>query len=137
MTYLWIKALHVVVVVAWTAGIALAPVLGARLARLPGGGGEALGVLRRVFHLLASPALALTWALGLYLSVSGGWMRFGWLVAKMGLVLVLTLLHGAVSGWLRRGETLGEVPARMGVGTLVALGLVAGAALLVVLKPVA
>ena len=55
----------------------------------------------------------------------------------MGLVLVLTLLHGAVSGWLRRGETLGEVPARMGVGTLVALGLVAGAALLVVLKPVA
>ncbi len=137
MTYLWIKALHVAVVVAWAAGIVLAPVLAAALSRLQTDARPALGVLRRVFHRLASPALALTWALGLYLAVSGGWMRFGWLVGKMGLVLLLTLLHGAVSGWLRRGETLGEVPERIGVGTLVALGLVAGAAMLVVLKPVA
>ena len=137
MTYLWIKALHVAVVVAWAAGIVLAPVLAAALSRLQTDARPALGVLRQTFHRLASPALALTWALGLYLAVSGGWMRFGWLVGKVGLVLLLTLLHGAVSGWLRRGETLGEVPGRIGVGTLVALGLVAGAALLVILKPVA
>lgn len=136
MTYLWIKALHVAVVVLWTAGVVLAPVLAAGLARTGAASGPALGVLRRTFHRLASPALVLTWALGLYLAVSGGWMRFEWLIGKMGLVLLLTLLHGGVSGWLRRGEATGDVPARLGVATLVALGLVTGAALLVVLKPV-
>ena len=136
MTYLWIKALHVTVVVAWTAGLVLAPVLAAGLARVGDGSGLALGVLRRAFHRYASPALVLTWAFGLYLAVAGGWMRFEWLIVKMGLALGLTLLHGGVSGWLRRGETTGGVPARLGVATLVALGLVTGAALLVVLKPV-
>ncbi|SDE24207.1 Uncharacterised protein family (UPF0093) [Paracidovorax valerianellae] len=79
----------------------------------------------------------MVWALGLGLAVWGGWLGTGWLNAKLAIVLVLSGLHGVLSGRLRQrmrhgaGKQSGwerhsAAMAVIGVGAIV---------LLVVLKP--
>ncbi|MDA8445859.1 CopD family protein [Paracidovorax valerianellae] len=81
--------------------------------------------------------LVMVWALGLGLAVWGGWLGTGWLNAKLAIVLVLSGLHGVLSGRLRQrmrhgaGKQSGwerhsAAMAVIGVGAIV---------LLVVLKP--
>uniref|UniRef100_UPI0039EF3056 CopD family protein n=1 Tax=Bordetella sputigena TaxID=1416810 RepID=UPI0039EF3056 len=57
---------------------------------------------RRWQRMITTPAMALTWALGIALAIQGHWLNDGWLHAKLALVLLLTAIHGIQAGTLRR-----------------------------------
>ena len=42
------------------------------------------------------------WAFGIGLAASGGWFTYGWLQAKLVLVVLLSAIHGLQSGQIRR-----------------------------------
>lgn len=143
--YLWAKALHVTAVIVWMAGMVVTPLLIAWLGRPQGGESPeraagrrgALGVVRRQYLVLATPAMLLTWALGLWMAVEAGWMRYPWLIAKLALVVGLSALHGVLSGQLRRLDTDPSyaAPAWAQYGTAVLVISIAIISILVILKP--
>ena len=51
---------------------------------------------------VATPSLVLAWLLGAWLAQRAGWFGAGWLHAKLVLVLLVSGLHGGLSGTLRR-----------------------------------
>lgn len=113
MTYLLLKACHVAAVMVWVGGMLAA----------------ALGGAPRWDRLVTTPAMLLAFALGLALAMTGGWFPQAWLITKLAVVLALAVLHGVLSGRLRRGQA----PPRHA-----AVLVVAGAAviaLLAVVKP--
>lgn len=97
MLYLWLKAFHVVAVIAWMAGMLYLPRLFVYHCDAPVGSvqSETFKVMeRRLLKAIINPAMIVTWVLGLYLVWDGDWHRSGWFHAKLLLVLVLSGLHG-------------------------------------------
>lgn len=98
--YEWIKALHIISVIAWMAGMLYLPRLFVYHCEAEIGSkqSETFKVMeRRLLKAIINPAMVLTWILGLYLAWSGGWFTSGWLHAKLLLVLVMSGLHGFLS----------------------------------------
>jgi protoporphyrinogen IX oxidase len=104
--YLWIKALHVIAVISWMAGLLYLPRLFVNhVERAPPGSpfSEGLKLMeRRLLRIIITPAMVLTWVLGLWLGWNGFRFEPGWLQAKMALVLVLTAFHGYLARGVRR-----------------------------------
>jgi len=104
--YPWIKALHIISVVAWMAGLLYLPRLFVYHARaLPGSEtSETFKVMeRRLLNGIMHPALALTYAFGILLALTPGivdW-RAGWIHGKLALVVALTAMHYACMRWQR------------------------------------
>jgi len=97
MLYLWIKAFHVVAVIAWMAGMLYLPRLFVYHCEAPKGSiqSETFKIMeRRLLKAIINPAMMVTWVLGLYLIWEGGWYTSGWLHAKVALVLIMSGLHG-------------------------------------------
>jgi putative membrane protein len=97
MLYLWIKALHIVAVIAWMAGMLYLPRLFVYHAGVEAGSAQAktFEVMEyRLLHYIMTPAMALTWIAGIALMIEGGWLTAGWLHAKLAAVLVMSGLHG-------------------------------------------
>ncbi|MFL5132590.1 MAG: protoporphyrinogen oxidase HemJ [Microvirga sp.] len=95
--YLWLKAFHVVAVIAWMAGMLYLPRLFVYHSETPKGSiqSETFKIMeRRLLKAIINPAMVVTWVLGLYLVWDGGWYSSGWLHAKVLLVLILSGLHG-------------------------------------------
>jgi putative membrane protein len=102
--YLWLKAFHVIAVIAWMAGMLYLPRLFVyHSAVTPGSPQSATFKVmeRRLLRAIINPAMIATWVLGLWLAWSGGWFASGWLHAKLALVLVLSGLHGYFSASVR------------------------------------
>ena len=103
---LWVKAFHIVFVASWFAGLFYLPRIFVNLALVPAGSvaeRERLmlmaGKLLRFTNMLAVPALGL----GLWLWLGYGIGRgSGWLHAKLMVVLLTIVYHGACSFMLRR-----------------------------------
>jgi protoporphyrinogen IX oxidase len=97
--YLWIKAFHVIAVIAWMAGMLYLPRLFVYHAEVASTSPEAAKfkvMERRLLNAIMRPAMAATWLLGLTLAftpASGGFTQ-GWLHAKLGLVIGMSALHG-------------------------------------------
>ncbi|ARP81263.1 hypothetical protein CAL12_10700 [Bordetella genomosp. 8] len=140
--YPWIKALHVAAALVFVAGVL------ATSAFLRFNKGEAQQVaanaaaFRRWDRGVTIPAMFLVWALGIELAMTGRWTGAGWLVVKACLVVVLSAVHGAQVGKLRRmsqGADAGVAAAAGGAGVAGAPWLVLAAvtviAILVVVKP--
>lgn len=104
MAYLWLKALHVAAVVTWIGGM-LTVALALTQVRIVQGRGIALDAVRRWDRRVTSPAMGLAWVFGLLLAQQGGWFTAPWLSVKLLLVLLLSALHGYLSGSLRRVAT--------------------------------
>jgi putative membrane protein len=104
--YPWIKAFHVIAVIAWMAGMLYLPRLYFYHCETRPGTPESerFKVMeRRLLRIIINPALIAVWILGLTLSftpASGGWGQ-GWLMAKFALVVVLSAVHGLFSKWRR------------------------------------
>ncbi|GJD52608.1 hypothetical protein OPKNFCMD_5374 [Methylobacterium crusticola] len=101
MLYLWIKAGHVVALIAWMAAMLYLPRLFVYHAALPAGSaqGETFKVMeRRLAKAIMLPAMIATWILGLTLAVMSGAYTQGWFHAKLALVLAMSGIHG----WLSR-----------------------------------
>lgn len=102
--YLWIKALHVISVIAWMAGMFYLPRLFVYHADLAGGSeaSELFKVMeRRLLRVIINPAMTLAWVFGLWLAWTGFGFSGGWLHMKLIAVLALSAFHGYLSGAVR------------------------------------
>jgi len=94
--YLWIKAVHIMAVIAWMAGLFYLPRLFVYHAQEPvGSPTSALFKImeRRLMKAIMTPAAVLAWAMGLWLAFTLGFHGNGWLHAKLALVVILTGVH--------------------------------------------
>jgi putative membrane protein len=95
--YDWIKALHVVAVIAWMAGMLYLPRLFVYHCDAEVGSkqSETFKVMeRRLLKVIINPAMVVTWLAGLYLAFAGQWFSAGWLHGKLALVLAMSGIHG-------------------------------------------
>ena len=95
--YEWVKAFHVIAVIAWMAGMLYLPRLFVYHCEAEPGSkqSETFKVMeRRLFRAIINPAMIATWLLGLWLVWQGGWHVAGWFQAKFALVVVMSGLHG-------------------------------------------
>ena len=102
--YLWIKALHVIAVISWMAGMLYLPRLFVyHCAAMPGSEqSETFKVMeRRLLRAIMTPAMIVAWLAGLVLVWQGGWFGAAWFHAKLLLVLIMTVMHGLMSRWMR------------------------------------
>jgi protoporphyrinogen IX oxidase len=98
--YLWIKALHVIAVIAWMAGMFYLPRLFVYHADVAIGSdtSELFKVMeRRLLRVIINPAMVLSWLFGLWLAWSGFGFVGGWLHMKFAAVLALSIFHGYLS----------------------------------------
>jgi protoporphyrinogen IX oxidase len=103
---LWIKALHVIAMVAWMSGLFYLPRLYVYHCQVvPGSAeGERFKVMeRRLLKQITTPAMIVTWIAGLLMAFTPGVVSWtaGWWHAKLFLVLMMTGFHGACSRWRR------------------------------------
>ena len=140
LTYLWIKAAHIIFVIFWIAGLFLLPRYYIyHQESTPGSQEERRWIEReaKLRNIILTPSMGVVWILGITLATVGHFWNSGWLMAKLALVLGLSAYHGYMVGYgkkLARGERpvsgkalrlMNEVP-----------GIVAAAiVILVVLKP--
>jgi protoporphyrinogen IX oxidase len=95
--YVWLKAFHVIAIIAWMAGMLYLPRLFVYHceAEPRSKQSETFKVMeRRLLHVIVTPAMVVSWVLGLWLAWAGGFYATGWLHAKVLLVLALSALHG-------------------------------------------
>jgi putative membrane protein len=106
--YLWLKALHVIAVIAWMAGMLYLPRLFVYHCEAEPGSkqSETFKVMeRRLLRAIINPAMVATWVFGLTLAVTGDWFSSPWLHAKLILVVAMSALHGMMVGWVRAFAT--------------------------------
>lgn len=96
-----IRSVHLTAMVVWLAGMITTPLALSASAREPKAAERAAALQQRE-RLLFTPAMLLTWALGMTLALRAGWFAMGWIWAKVVLVLVISALHGIVMGQLSR-----------------------------------
>jgi putative membrane protein len=140
MLYDWLKALHIIAIIAWMAGMLYLPRLYVyHAAAAPGSPeSETFKVMeRRLLKAIINPAMGAAWIFGGLLVWLGHHWDQPWFWAKLALVLGMQAAHGALVHWQkafaadrnthsqRFYRVINEVP------TLLMIGIV----LLVVLKP--
>jgi protoporphyrinogen IX oxidase len=140
--YLWVKALHIVSIIAWMAGMLYLPRLYVyHHETLPGTAeSERFKLMeRRLLRGIINPAMIASLVFGFWLLVlNPDWLRGqGWMHAKLTLVLALGAVHGMLSAWRKAFERderprsprffriINEVPAVLMLGIVI----------LVVVKP--
>jgi protoporphyrinogen IX oxidase len=100
--YEWIKAAHVISVIAWMAGMLYLPRLFVyhSVAEIGSDKSETFKVMeRRLLRGIINPAMIATYIFGAWM-ILGGWIDFptaGWLHAKLFFVLLLTACHGVLA----------------------------------------
>lgn len=111
MTYLLVKAFHLISMVAWFAGLFYLPRLFVYHTQPHGTAAAKMLVTmeRKLYRYIMTPAMLATWGFGLWLiMLEPGWMQGqGWLHAKLLLVLLLTAFHAGLGVMCRkfaRGE---------------------------------
>jgi putative membrane protein len=116
--YVWVKAFHIVAVIAWMAGMLYLPRLFVYHSEtIPGSTeSERFKVMeRRLLRVIVNPAMVAVWALGLTLSLfpimdagPTGWLHVkfglaawhqGWFHAKLALVVIMSGVHGLYARW--------------------------------------
>jgi len=143
--YLIFKALHIIFVIAWMAGMMIYPRY--KIHQLSSRPGEPLfdtlmEASNRLRRVIMSPSIVLTWVFGIAMLISNpGWLEAGWLHLKLVLVVALSALHGwfvtlgkridAGAGTVEDGPSARRMRMLNEVPFLLLIGIV----LLVVLKP--
>ena len=112
--YLWAKAIHVIAVISWMAGMLYLPRLFVYHVDAEKGSvqSETFKVMeRRLLRAIINPAMIVTWMFGLWLAWKGFGFSGGWLHAKIACVLLLSGVHGYLSASVRRfAEDRNEKP---------------------------
>ncbi|MBZ9745825.1 protoporphyrinogen oxidase HemJ [Mesorhizobium sp. CO1-1-7] len=138
--YPWAKAIHILAVISCMAGMLYLPRLFVYHVDAQKGSvqSETFKVMeRRLLRGIINPAMILTWVFGLWLAWKIFAFQGGWLHAKIGLVLILSGIHGYLAGAVRKfAEDRNEKPARHWrivneIPTLLMIAIV----ILVVVKP--
>ena len=102
--YFWIKAFHVIAVIAWMSGMFYLPRLFVYHTQTTPGTAEYerfVVMERKLLKIIMNPAMIAVWILGLTMA----WLMNDWLLhwfqAKLALVLAMTWLHHSYVGWAR------------------------------------
>ena len=104
MLYDWLKALHVISVIAWMAGMLYLPRLFVYHADAKPGSelSETFKVMeRRLLRAIIDPAMTAAWIFGLWMAWEGELWNQHWFHAKLALVILMSTLHGFLSRWRR------------------------------------
>lgn len=107
--YLWFKALHVISVIAWMAGMLYLPRLYVYHADAVAGSelSETLKVMeRRLLRAIINPAMIASFVFGGLMLATPGFIDWseGWVWAKLALVVAMTIVHGGLSRWRKDFE---------------------------------
>lgn len=140
MLYLWLKAIHVIAIIAWMAGLLYLPRLFVYHCSAEAGSAksETFKVMeRRLLKAIMNPAMIASIGLGVLIGFQGDWWSSPWLHAKTALVAGLAACHMHLAACVRNFaedrntrsaryyRILNEVP------TLLMIGIV----ILVIVKP--
>lgn len=140
LTYVWIKAAHVIFVIFWVAGLFLLPRYYVyHQESAPGSEEEKRWIERerKLRTIIINPSMIMVFVFGLSLAFIGHWWSAGWMQAKFAVAIALSAYHGWMIGYgrkLARGERpvsgralrmMNEIP---GIATVVIV-------ILVVVKP--
>ena len=101
---LWVKALHIIAVIAWMAGMLYLPRLFVYHADAPKGSAlsETFKVMeRRLLKAIINPSMILVFVTGIALAFMTGYWQAAWLQAKFVLVLGMGGLHGYLARCVR------------------------------------
>jgi protoporphyrinogen IX oxidase len=102
--YLWVKAIPMIAIISWMAGMLYLPRLFVYHSETPVGSAqsETFKIMeQRLLSLITTPAMVIAWVLGLWLAWKSGYWAAPWLHAKVALVLALSGLHGYLSAATR------------------------------------
>jgi putative membrane protein len=106
--YLWIKALHIVSVIAWMAGLLYLPRLYVYHADTKPGSelSEKFKIMeRRLLRGIVNPSMVAVFVFGILLAgILGSEVAAEWFYLKIALVLVLAALHGQMARWRKEFE---------------------------------
>jgi putative membrane protein len=132
----WMRALHIISVIAWMAGLLMLPRFYAYQSGAELGGEldrkmiDAAGKLQKI---IMTPSMLLTWAFGLLILATSNWIQLsmGWFHVKLALVIGLSGLYGYLvaegrrlaKGERRRSEKfwrmLNEVPFLIAIAVVI------------------
>lgn len=107
--YPWIKALHLIAVIAWMAGMLYLPRLYVYHCGVAPGSpqSELFKVMeRRLLRAIVNPAMIAAWVFGLAMLHglgSGVWSQ-GWIWVKAAMLLGMQLIHAVFARWRRQFE---------------------------------
>jgi protoporphyrinogen IX oxidase len=102
--YEWIKAFHIMAVIAWMAGMLYLPRLFVYHAEAEVGSkqSETFKVMeRRLLRGIINPSMIVVWVLGLWMAWEAPWYDELWLQLKVALVLAMSALHGFFTRWMK------------------------------------
>jgi protoporphyrinogen IX oxidase len=140
--YLWAKALHLIFVASWFAGLFYLPRLFVNLAMVPADSHaerERLLLMARKLYRFSSLLMIVALAFGLVLLLWPGmpWLRQGWMHAKLLLVVFAVGYHHGCRALLRKFERFANQRSErwFRVFNEVAVLLFAAVVVLVVVKP--
>ncbi len=100
--YLWLKALHIISVISWMAGMLYLPRLFVYHAIAQPGSeqSETFKVMeRRLLKFIMLPAMIASWILGIVLVLETQAFVASWFIAKFAAVIAMTVMHGLLSHW--------------------------------------
>lgn len=111
--YLWIKSAHLIMVIAWMAGMMYLPRLFVYQHQSEKGG-EAeryfIQMQRRLLKGIINPSMALVWVLGILMLIANpAMLSQGWFHVKLALVVAISAIHGFYAAARRKFEK-GERP---------------------------
>jgi uncharacterized integral membrane protein (TIGR00701 family) len=116
MVYEVLKALHIVAVISWMAGLLYLPRLFVYHADAEKGSAQSETfklMERRLLRGIMNPAMIAVWIFGLALAWQGDWWHAGWWQMKFGFVLGLTFIHHLYGRWRKEfAEDRNTRPAR-------------------------
>jgi putative membrane protein len=102
--YDWVKALHVIAIISWMAGMLYLPRLFIYHCDAEAGSiqSETFKVMeQRLLRIIINPAMIVSWITGLWLAWQSGFWQAGWFHAKFLLVLAMSGAHGYFSAAVR------------------------------------
>jgi len=107
--YPWLKALHLIAVIAWMAGMLYLPRLFVYHVDAAPGSAQSetfKAMERRLLRAIINPAMGAAWVLGLLLIATPGIVDWGqgWIWVKLAAVLAMSALHGFLARWRKDFE---------------------------------
>jgi len=139
--YVWVKALHVISIIAWMVALLYLPRLFVYHTQAPAGSiqSETFKIMeRRLMKAIATPAMIASLVFGVWMIwLVPALLSDGWLHAKLLLVVGLFAVHGMMSRWRKDFEAdRNERPQRFyRIANEVPTVLMIGIVILVIVKP--
>jgi protoporphyrinogen IX oxidase len=138
--YDWVKALHVIAIISWMAGMLYLPRLFIYHCDAEKGSrqSETFKVMEsRLLRIIINPAMVISWVTGLWLAWQSGFWKVGWFHGKLLLVVAMSAAHGYFSASVRAfaEDRNDKLPRHWRLVNEIPTVLMIGIVILVIVKP--